>query len=358
MTAETADTLANTRELTQRVRALLPAFDMSGGSLRLLKDMENLTFEWKPGDRRDSRRRIVRVGRFDYHDLQAVGSELLILTKLAGRLSAATPLPIRTTEGELLAWIPDPSCMRPRAVAIFDYLEGVPGRAEVTSSASTLNSVGRFLGELHNWTPDRLPPGLVRPDWNWDTMLGQGSWTVNDKDWSKWGDTVGREWIGFVERWIPLSRRDRYAFDAVTVRCASAMADLDAATGTRGIIHADLNPSNVLLSPGGIGVIDFDDCGWGYFAYDLAVSLFWPYFNADFAESKDCLLDGYRRERPWCIVDDRVLETLIGARCLVLIRYFCGRADNPRVAQWASAFLKEAVPMISVVEERTRAVQR
>jgi Ser/Thr protein kinase RdoA (MazF antagonist) len=37
-----------------------------------------------------------------------------------------------------------------------------------------------------------------------------------------------------------------------------------------GLIHADLHRDNILLHHGEIGVIDFDDCGWGYYLFDLA----------------------------------------------------------------------------------------
>jgi Ser/Thr protein kinase RdoA (MazF antagonist) len=42
---------------------------------------------------------------------------------------------------------------------------------------------------------------------------------------------------------------------------------------TWGLIHADLRPSNILTDGTKLTVIDFDDCGFGYFLYDYAASL-------------------------------------------------------------------------------------
>jgi Ser/Thr protein kinase RdoA (MazF antagonist) len=40
-----------------------------------------------------------------------------------------------------------------------------------------------------------------------------------------------------------------------------------------GLIHADLHQGNYLFHGDEVRVIDFDDCGWGHFAHDLAVTV-------------------------------------------------------------------------------------
>jgi len=40
-----------------------------------------------------------------------------------------------------------------------------------------------------------------------------------------------------------------------------------------GLIHGDLHQENYFFHDGAVCAIDFDDCGWGWFAYDLAVPL-------------------------------------------------------------------------------------
>jgi Ser/Thr protein kinase RdoA (MazF antagonist) len=63
-----------------------------------------------------------------------------------------------------------------------------------------------------------------------------------------------------------------------------------------GLIHADLclgDESNVLFHKGQAWPIDFDDCGFGYWIYDLAVVLaHWP-TDPHWAAYRQALLDGY-----------------------------------------------------------------
>jgi Ser/Thr protein kinase RdoA (MazF antagonist) len=40
-----------------------------------------------------------------------------------------------------------------------------------------------------------------------------------------------------------------------------------------GVIHADLHFGNLLRTRDGMSAIDFDDCGRGFYAHDLAVPL-------------------------------------------------------------------------------------
>ena len=40
-----------------------------------------------------------------------------------------------------------------------------------------------------------------------------------------------------------------------------------------GLIHADLHYENFLFHDGVARAIDFDDCGWGFYLYDVAVTL-------------------------------------------------------------------------------------
>jgi Ser/Thr protein kinase RdoA (MazF antagonist) len=64
-----------------------------------------------------------------------------------------------------------------------------------------------------------------------------------------------------------------------------------------GLIHADLHPRNILYHRETAGAIDYDDCGWGWWMYDLAVT--WCGFRRAGAEieTRDCLLASYREHR-------------------------------------------------------------
>jgi Ser/Thr protein kinase RdoA (MazF antagonist) len=52
-----------------------------------------------------------------------------------------------------------------------------------------------------------------------------------------------------------------------------AQRELGASPDVFGLIHSDLHQENYLFHRGRVRAIDFDDCGWGHFVYDLAVTL-------------------------------------------------------------------------------------
>ncbi len=84
-----------------------------------------------------------------------------------------------------------------------------------------------------------------------------------------------------------------------------------------GLIHGDFLFSNYLVGKNSLTIVDFDDCEYGYFAYDIAVNLFYYVLGADptevplkEAEGNDLLawlLGGYLRHVQ---VDQSQLQSL------------------------------------------------
>ena len=69
------------------------------------------------------------------------------------------------------------------------------------------------------------------------------------------------------------------------------------AAGRAGLIHGDLHQENYLFERGTARAIDFDDCGWGFFLYDVAVTLSEIEGRPRYAELRDALLDEYAGRR-------------------------------------------------------------
>ena len=77
-----------------------------------------------------------------------------------------------------------------------------------------------------------------------------------------------------------------------------AMSHLGEGADTVGLIHADMHLGNALFWRGEVKVIDFDDCGFGYWLYDIAVSLWELRHRNDYEHFRSALIDGYTRRRP------------------------------------------------------------
>jgi len=64
-----------------------------------------------------------------------------------------------------------------------------------------------------------------------------------------------------------------------------------------GLIHADMRLANLLVSGAQITVIDFDDCGFGWFLYDFAAAISFIEDDPNMPELQDAWLAGYREKR-------------------------------------------------------------
>ena len=67
--------------------------------------------------------------------------------------------------------------------------------------------------------------------------------------------------------------------------------------GRYGLIHADPSFGNVLFDGAIPYLIDFDDFGYGYYVFDLAVVLAGAWGKPDFEENRAALFEGYGQIR-------------------------------------------------------------
>ena len=248
--------MVSDRQRTASMRRLavraLDAFPLADRELRLVADEENTTFrvDATAPDGRD--RFLLRVHRPARHgrnvdSAAAIGSELGWLT--ASVLGAA------------LDGRPSP---HPRPVH--------------------LRRLGSVMARLHNHAGQwRVPPGFVRIRWNWETFFG---------------DTMVYGGISAAEVWDLLPDNLRRRFAQVASGMRSVMTHLGEGADTFGLIHADLHLGNALFWRDEVKVIDFDDCGFGYWLYDIAVALWELRHRHDYQDFRSALIDGYTRHRP------------------------------------------------------------
>ncbi len=97
------------------------------------------------------------------------------------------------------------------------------------------------------------------------------------------------------------------------------------------MIHADLHAKNILVGDAGKShVIDFDNAGFGWHQYELAVALFGLDDRSSFQAIQDALISGYRSVRS---LDDEALSLLplfLLIRRLVLISWMRHRPELGR----------------------------
>ena len=291
------------RRLRPLALQALEEYGLAGAQLRPLKHWNNTTFAVQSGQRR----LVLRLNRPGFQDQAAIHSELCWLQALAGA-GLQVPAPVAAPDGRLVITARTEGVPEPRDCALFAWL---PGRfLDRRLGPAQLEAVGRFAARLH-CAPFSPPSGFVRKAWDLHTLLG--------------GDPgIDQEGIE-----THLGAGDRQVIAAVHTHLARAFADLERGPETWGLIHADLHPGNLLFQGQEVGAIDFDDCGWGCFAYELAVTLSELRGRSTYGALRLALLRGYRQVRDLPAAHEAYLDTLMAGRLLGLAIWTAGVADHP-----------------------------
>src|SRR5215831_11943761 len=300
------------------VRAL-DAYPLADRELRFIADEENATFrvDATAPDGRD--RFLLRVHRPARHgrnvdSAAAIGSELGWLTALRAGTDLLVPVPLRTTDGKLTTVAASPGVPEPRVCSVLRWMDG---RVHSTAPRPVhLRRLGSVMARLHNHASRwRAPPGFVRIRWDWETFFG---------------DTMVYGGINAADVWdlVPGDLRRRFAQVASGMR--RVMTHLSEGADSFGLIHADLHLDNALFWRDEVRVIDFDDCGFGYWLYDIAVALWELRYRDDYERFRSALIDGYTQHRPLPPGYPAHLDDFIATREVAVGLWFTGTAQvNP-----------------------------
>lgn len=325
-----ADAVAESDALAQLARAALAEWDLEVCSLRLHSHSENAVFRVEAAD---GDAYALRVHRPGYHDLAALESELTWTEALA---AAGLPAPaaVRTRDGRTYAKVALPNAAEVRHVGLVRWVGGTSlaedlgANAKPTEIRAVYASLGQLIADLHlasiQWSP---PPGFKRHAWDAQGLVGE------QPIWGRFWEIEGA------------SGAQRAALLAVRNQLLDILSALPKNPDAYGLIHADLNCDNVLRKGGCLSVIDFDDAGFGWFAFDLAVAAWYrmdaPNGTPQFEAAKAALFDGYRRRRPRCAQVLELVPLFLLVRTLMLLAWnesrpeAGGTEDNPQLIRIA-----------------------
>lgn len=264
-------------------------------------------------------RAALRLHRPGYQTEAAIRSELWWCAALADS-GASVPSAIPAKDGALLQRL-----STGRFASVIEWVEGpAMGRAGVPLSGTpkeqtaTMFALGQTLAAFHGQTDALvLPEWFERPSWGIEDLVGETPF---------WG----RFWDHPV-----LGAEDRATLQAARGFLRERFSDHAAAGGDYGLIHADVLRENVMLSTHGMRLIDFDDSGFGFRAYDLGTVLSQALSEPHLPDLAQALADGYGRTRP---LDRSMVPVMTLARCCASVGWTMPRlrADDPIHASHAA----------------------
>ena len=114
------------------------------------------------------------------------------------------------------------------------------------------------------------------------------------------------------------------------------------ATAPVHIIHGDFHGWNLMWHEEQLFIFDFDDCGFGVEAQDIAVALYY----LDTPEQDAALLDGYKSIRPLPQYSGNAMKALLLQRRLLLLNYLF-ETKNAEHREMLPAYLDKTIERVS-----------
>ncbi len=292
--------------------------------LALLKHRENTVFQVTHPT--SGERGVLRVHRTGYQTAASIISEFQWMQAL-GDVGVRTPAVIPARDGALVITAQIDELPEPRLVDMIEWIQGQP------PAEDNLVDSFRTLGELHarchahvrQWT---LPAGFCRQAWD-EAALLDGQHPIIAPAWENWA----------------LNAEQR----ALVLECREALRERLRQWGKEpdryGLIHADLMPENLIVADDGMHLIDFDDCGFGWYLYDPASALLFYYGQDFYPDLLNAWAAGYRSVRRLTDEEINELPTFLLLRCF----YGLGWLHTRRNSDAAQLFIEPLIALTSAI---------
>ena len=121
-----------------------------------------------------------------------------------------------------------------------------------------------------------------------------------------------------------------------------------------GLIHADMRLANLLVDGGTTRLIDFDDCGFGWFLYDFAAGISFMEDSPAVPALGEAWVAGYRKVRPLSGADEREIDTFVMLRRMALLAWIGSHSAVPEAAALAPDFARNSADLAETYLARPR----
>ncbi len=272
---------------------------------------------------------ILRIHREGYHSRRAIECELDWSAALRAESPVCTPAWRTGRNGEAIQSMGHAD-LAPRHMVLFDFAPGAAPQ-ETQDLTPSFRDLGAIAARTHlhsiAW---RRPEPFQRLSWNLPAVFGRSP------TWGDWRHGPGID----VETGKTLERAEA----RITTRLTAYGQNAD----RFGLIHADMRLANLILGPDGPVLIDFDDCGFGWFIFDFAAAISFIEDSPQIPALKNAWLAGYQTVRPLHQEDIAQIDTLVMLRRLSLLAWIGSHIEAPEPQAMAPDFAETSATLAEV----------
>jgi len=288
-----------------------------GARARLINVSENATFLVEAPSGFKS---ILRIHRENYHTRNAVTCEHAWSKALKEEGGVLTPDIVVGRDGSDVQTSSIEGLPGERHMVMFEFVEGHEPD-ENADLMAPFEELGEIAARTHNHSITwQRPENFERLVWDLDTVFGPSA------TWGDWRDApnVTDEIKTLLVRLQSMVER--------------RLNDYGKGPDRFGLIHADMRLANLLISDGTTRLIDFDDCGLGWFMYDFAAGISFMEDHPQVPALKQAWVTGYRKTRELSAEDEAEIDTFIMLRRLALLAWIGSHIEVDTAQELASNF--------------------
>jgi Ser/Thr protein kinase RdoA (MazF antagonist) len=271
-------------------------------TVKLINLSENATYKVEAVD---GQRWALRVHREGYHSKTAIASELAWLMDLRNTGVVTTPRPVKGLDGELIQVVGS------RNVVLFDWETGAEPAID-QALEKPFEILGEVTARMHlharSW---QRPEGFQRFIWDFETSLGE-----HKPHWGKWRDGMG------------VDANQAKLFGRTVDLIGKRLSAYGKPENRFGLIHCDLRLANLMMDGDAVKVIDFDDCGFGWYMYDAATPVSFYEHEPQVPTLIEAWKTGYRKVIDLPHADEVEIPTFIMLRRLLLVAWIGSHSET------------------------------
>lgn len=308
----------------------LRQFPIKVKSLDFIQHGENTTY--KVSDTKNNRY-LLRIHRMGYHSKDGIIEELKWLERLSKTTEIVSPIPLKTIHNSYIATDNLEIGNEQRNVTLLKWVEG----RQIQKSISNVHvkEIGKLTAELHSNTKNKK--------------------VIHRNYWSSEGLAGPKPFMGPMDSIAGLNSKQQQVLNEARIIVFDRLSKYEKRYPQKmGLIHADLHFGNFFLKNNKISPIDFDDCGYGFHMYDLAVTITSLHNGIakkiitknEFSYFKDVLIDSYNLFHPLSGDDLKIIDDLKLARRFLGTQWLNLRADNPRLKKRSGPYARETIKIL------------